>query len=159
MTDSDVLKKAKEIIQKFLSFLKMDAEVKTTIEVDEEDGKYINVALSGEDLGSLIGYRGRTLNSLQLIFVQILIKEIQEPYSILLDINDYRQRRKEYLKTLAHRAAQESMESGQDTELPPLSSFERRVIHMELKNHEEVETESEGEREDRHIIVKIKKKK
>ena len=153
MKDQEVIKKADKIAQEMVKMLGIEAEVKTSMEADEEDKKYLSVVVEGEDLGGLIGYKGRNLNSFQLLYAQILSNEVGEPMPVVVDVNNYRQRRKEYLISLAHRAMLEVRESGQQMELPPLSPFERRIIHIALKKEEGVRTESEGEGVDRHIII------
>ena len=159
MKDSQVIKKAEEIINKILSFFDISMDSKVSMEVDDQDARFLKVVIEGEDLGRLIGYRGNTLNSLQLIFAQILSSEIGEPIPVLIDVNGYRDRRSKYLESLALRAAREAKESGQDIELPPLGAFERRIVHLHLKKEKGVSTISEGEGRERHIIVKIDKEK
>ncbi|MFC1780244.1 protein jag [Patescibacteria group bacterium] len=158
MKDSEVIKKGEGIIQEMLKLTQVEATAKVSMEVDEEDNKYLKVDVSGDDLGYLIGYKGMTLNSLQSIFGQILSKEIEDIVTVSIDINNYRAKRKDYLVSLAQRAMQEALDSGQNVELPPLSAYERRVIHMTLKSEEGVTTESEGEGFDRHVVIKIVKK-
>jgi spoIIIJ-associated protein len=158
MKDSEVIKKSEEIIKEILKLTQVEAETKVSMEVDEEDSKYLKIDISGDDLGYLIGYKGMTLNSLQSIFGQILSKEIEDIVIVSIDVNNYRVKRKDYLMSLAQRAMREALDTGQNIALPPLSAYERRVIHMTLKSEEDVTTESEGEGYDRHIVVKIVKK-
>lgn len=156
MEDSQIIKKAEGIIDKVLKFLGIDAEKKVSMEVEEESNeKYLKIMIEGEDLGHLIGYRGNTLNSLQLILGQILTNEIGVATPTLVDVNGFRKRRSEYLKSLALRAAREAKESGQNVGLLPLNAFERRIVHIALKEEEGISTESEGEGEERHVIVKV----
>lgn len=145
-------------MDELLGFLGVQAERKVSMEVDDSDSKFLKVSIEGEELGYLIGYRGGTLNSFQLIFSQILAGELGESVPLLIDIAGYRKRREGDLESLALRAAREARESGQNVELPPLNAFERRIVHLVLKKEEGVETESEGEGEDRHVIVKVDKK-
>jgi spoIIIJ-associated protein len=93
-----------------------------------------------------------------MIVAQIISKEVGEPIMVLVDVNEYRKRRNDYLKSLAQRAVQEAKDNNQDVELPPLSAFERRVIHIALKGENGVTTESVGEGEERHIVIKISAK-
>lgn len=158
MKDAEIIKKAEKTLGKILKFLEIQTKVKVSMEVDESDEKYLSAVIEGDNLGYLIGYRGTTLNSFQKIFNIIISCEVGEPIKVLVDVNSYRQRRKEYLKSLAQRAVQEALESDQNIELQPLSAFERRVIHMVLKDEKGIMTESEGEGEDRHIVIKIDKK-
>lgn len=158
MKDSEIIKKAEEYINELLKYLGVDCKVKVSMEVDEVDEKYLKIAIEGEDLGYLIGYRGKTLNALQVIIGQMISNEAGEIIRILIDVNDYRQRRKEYLRSLAYRAVREVRDSGQSVDMPVLSAYERRIVHMTLKDEQDVKTESEGEAEDRHIVIKPLKK-
>lgn len=158
MKDSEVIKKAEGMISKVLDLLDVTCKKEISIDTDEVDKKFLKVSIEGEDLGYLIGYRGNTLNSLQLIFAQMLSSEIGEVVIVLIDINGYRKRREDYLRSLAYRASRQAKESGQDVELPPLPALERRIVHITLKGEEGIITESEGEGEARHIILKIDKK-
>ncbi|MBU0975650.1 MAG: R3H domain-containing nucleic acid-binding protein [Patescibacteria group bacterium] len=157
MKDKDLIKKAEEIVSKVLKALEPEASAKVTIETDEDEKKFIKVVVEGENLGFLIGYRGGTLNALQMIFSQIISNQAGEHISVLLDINNYRERRDDYLKSLAGRAVEEVKENSQKVALPPLTAFERRIIHLTLQDDKDVRTESEGEGSDRHIVIFPKK--
>ncbi len=158
MKDSEVIKKTEKIIEKFVNLLGVSCSRKISIEVDEGDKKYIKVIFEGDSLGDLIGYKGRVLNAIQIILSQIISFKLGESINVLVDVNNYRQRRKEYLESLARRAAQEARDNKQSVELPPLSPFERRIIHLCLKDEKGVTTESVGEGEERHVVVKSTKK-
>ncbi|MDD3646948.1 MAG: KH domain-containing protein [Candidatus Dojkabacteria bacterium] len=153
MKDKELVKKAEEIFGKMLSVLEPEAKAEISLEIDEHDKKFLKVIVEGENLGFLIGYRGGTLNSLQMILSQIISNKAGEHVSVLLDMNNYRERRNDYLKSLASRAIEEVQETGQKVALPPLTAFERRVIHLSLQDNDEVKTESEGEGIDRHIVI------
>jgi spoIIIJ-associated protein len=157
LKDSEIIKKSEEIISKILDLLDVKCKKEISMGIDEMEKKYLKVTIEGEDLGYLIGYRGNTLNSLQLIFAQMLSSEIGEVVTVLIDVNEYRKRREDYLRSLAYRASRQAKESGQDVELPPLPALERRIVHLTLKGEEGIITESEGEGEARHIILKIDK--
>lgn len=153
MTDKKLVEKAEEVIEKFIDMLEVDVEKSVSVEVDSDDSKYVKVEIEGEDLGSLIGYKGRTLSSLQTIYAQVLSNQLGEIVNVMLDVNGYRAKRNEYLESLALRVAQEAKESGQNVELLPLSAYERRIIHMKLKEDPDVTTESTGEGRERHVVV------
>ena len=153
--EEKLIKGAEEIIKKLLELLKIDAETEISMEMDEEDSQFLRVAITGNELGTLIGFRGNTLNALQTIFSQMLSRKVGEIVPVLVDVNDFRKRRTEYLKSLGLQAVQEARESKQDVELPHLSAYERRVIHLALKEEKGVKTESRGEGDERRIVVKI----
>jgi spoIIIJ-associated protein len=157
MQDSQSTKKAEEMMKKLLSLLSIDAKSVVTLEKDEAETQFLKISIEGENLGYLIGYRGNTLSSLQMIFNQMFHQDDIDGLTVLIDINNYRKRRGEYLKSLALRAVSEAKESGQNIELPPLAPYERRIIHLFLKDNEGIVSESEGEGEDRHIVIKLKK--
>lgn len=156
MQDSEVIKTGEKIINDLIKLLGVDAELKVAVEIDEDEKKYLRVDIEGDELGFLIGYRGKTLNSIQSIFTQMLVRQLEgeEVMAVCIDVNNYRERRKSYLKSLALRAATEAKESGQNIELPALSPYERRIVHLALKKEEGVSTESEGEGDERHVVVK-----
>jgi spoIIIJ-associated protein len=156
MKDSEIVKFSEETIKRILDLLQFETEVKVSVEPDEEDKRIVKINITGDDLGYLIGYKGSCLNSLQMIFGQILSKKIGEMQTVLIDVNDYREKRKQYLTSLAQRASEEARESGQSVALPPQSPFERRIVHMALKEEDGVTTESEGEGFDRHVVIKLK---
>ncbi len=155
MKDSEIVKEAEGIFDELVELLGVEGEDEVSIKTDETDEKYVSISISGDDMGGLIGYRGSTLNALQLLFSQMLYRKLDESFPVLVDVNGFRKRRKDYLKSLARRAMEEAKESGQEIELPPLSPFERRIVHISLKDEEGVKTESKGEGEDRHIVVKL----
>lgn len=158
MKDSELIEKAKGALEEFLQLLKITAETKVVIEAGDNDEKIIAVAIVGDNLGNLIGYHGKTLEAIQFIFTQIVNKALDEPVRVLLDINDYRSRRKEYIENVARKALDEARESGQNIELPPMNPFERRIVHMVVKEEKDVYTESTGEGEARRVTLKLKEK-
>jgi len=158
MKDSDQIKKAQEVLKELLELLGVEAEAQIAVKIGEDERKFLEITVNGENLGYLIGYRGKTLSALQTVFMQIMYRGSEESLPVVIDINNYRQRRNEYLISLAERAAVEARESKQNIELPPLSGFERRIVHLALKNEQDIVTESTGMGADRHIVVKFTSK-
>lgn len=154
MKDTKIIKIAEEKMVDLLELMGIEAVIKTEIN-QKEERKIVNIVIEGDDLGLLIGYRGNTLRSIQRIFSQIMYNKLEDDVSVLVDVNGYREKRESYLKSLAQKAANQAKESGQDVELTPLSSYERRIIHITLKEDEEVSTESKGEGSERRVVVKI----
>ncbi|MGB9911480.1 MAG: protein jag [Microgenomates group bacterium] len=142
----------KEVTEEVLDIL----EVPATIEVEENNEGY-KINLHTEAPGLLIGYHGKTLNSLQTFLSVVLFKKIKEKIKILVDVNDYRQKREEVLKRMALSAARKVRFSRKEEVLPPMPAFERKIIHLVLANEEGVETESQGEGKERRVVVKPKK--
>jgi len=156
METEKLIKKVKEITIEFLTQLGLDPEVEVGVQ-EEEEVKYITVNLEGEHLSELIGFHGKVFDSIQNILGLIVNKQLDlHEYRLLLEINDYRAQREEYLKQYAQRAAMEVKMNKSPLELSPMKPFERRIIHMVLKDDPEVLTESTGEGNDRRIIIKYK---
>lgn len=156
METEKLIKKVKEITIEFLTQLGLDPEVEVGVK-EEEEVKYITVNLEGEHLSELIGFHGKVFDSIQNILGLIVNKQLDlHEYRLLLEINDYRVQREEYLKQYAQRAALEVKMNKSSLELSPMKPFERRIIHMVLKDDPEVLTESTGEGNDRRIIIKYK---
>jgi spoIIIJ-associated protein len=120
------------------------------------DGEVLVVNLKTQEPGVLIGYHGQTLAALQQIITLMAFKKFNQWIKILVDVEDYREKRKESLEQMAQGVVERVKSSGQSQPLPPMSSFERRIIHMFLAGQPEVESVSEGEGEQRHIIIKAK---
>ncbi|PIS14208.1 hypothetical protein COT65_00205 [Candidatus Shapirobacteria bacterium CG09_land_8_20_14_0_10_47_13] len=145
------LKTIEEITQDLLS--RLGVEVK--ISVEESEGVF-NVQLETKEPGILIGYHGETLAAIQLIVGMMVWRKSGAWTKILVNVGDYRERRQESLARMAVSVAQEAKLSGQPQTLPPMSAFDRRLIHLALAADPAVETLSEGEGKDRHVVVKTK---
>ena len=137
-------------------FKAMDMEVEIIMKVDNEE-KYVDVELKGDDMGVLIGKRGQTLDSLQYLTNLAVNKNSEEYYKIKVDTEDYRSRRKETLENLAKNIAYKVKRTKRPVALEPMNPFERRVIHSALQNDKYVTTHSEGEEPYRHVVVTLKR--
>lgn len=122
-----------------------------------EGGRYL-IKLESEDPNLLIGYHGQTLSALQLILSLGIQKDTSLWVPITLDVGDYRERREEQLRRLALSVAQRVRFSGQPQTLSRLTAAERRIVHLTLSEDEMVETISEGEGQDRHLVIRPKVK-
>ena len=145
-------------LRKFLSdiFNAMKLEVEILIQIDE-DSRNIDVELKGNDMGVLIGKRGQTLDSLQLLANNAVHKNFETYYKVKIDTETYRVRRKETLDNLAKNIAYKVKRTKRPVALEPMNPFERRVIHSALQNDRYVTTHSEGEDPYRHVVVTLKK--
>ena len=156
MDTEQIQTKVHAIVSDFLTQLGLDAEIEISMQT-EEDVNYIAVKLIGENLSELIGFHGKVFDSVQNILGLIISKdESLSEYRLLLEINDYRKEREEYLKEYAQRAADEVKMNQSSLEMPPMKPFERRIVHMVLKSDTDITTESIGEGADRRIVVKYK---
>jgi spoIIIJ-associated protein len=131
-----------------------DGETKAEFDEDQET---ILLSIKLEDPQVLIGKNGETLGMIQHLLAKMVKRITGEEIKISLDINDYRKRKSVFLKELAQVTADEVSLNRKDKELEPMSSYERRIIHMVLKERKDVLTESIGEGENRRIVVKSSK--
>lgn len=145
-------------IREFLNnvFKAMKLEVEVAIEKEEETG-IINVELSGDEMGVLIGKRGQTLDSLQYLTNLAVNRRAENYVKVKIDTEDYRKRRRDTLENLARNIAYKVKRTKRPVSLEPMNPFERRVIHSALQNDKFVTTHSEGEEPYRHVVVTLKK--
>lgn len=132
----------------------MDLDISFTV---QEGDECWNVDFEGNDVRILIGRRGETLNSLQLIANLIINKQMDERIHLVLDAENYRKRREETLRRLARRLSERVKHSRSDIALEPMTPQERRIIHMELQENPWVYTTSRGEEPYRKVIISLKK--
>lgn len=154
--------KRKETLQdRALEFLgqvfdAMNMMVEITAEYNEEE-KELNINLTGEDMGILIGKRGQTLDSLQYLVSLVINKKSDDYIRVKLDTENYRERRKETLETLAKNIAYKVKRTKRSVSLEPMNPYERRIIHAALQNDKYVVTRSDGEEPFRHVIISLKR--
>ncbi len=143
---------AKEILEQIMSQL----EFNVRIEIAEGDTNRLNVVGEGDEkeaLGALIGRKGERLSALQHLVNLLLSKRVGEWTRILVDVEDYRGRRERQLRDLANRAAERVIETGKMLQLEPMPALERRWIHLALRDHDRVGTQSIGEEPNRRVVV------
>ena len=120
--------------------------------------KQLSITISGDDMGIIIGKRGQTLDSLQYL-VNLVVNKGNAPYvSITLDTENYRERRKETLESLAFNLAKKVKHTGKNIVLEPMNPYERIIIHSALHNDRYVTTYSEGEEPYRNVVIALKEK-
>ena len=147
----EIIKKATEEF-----FLKTCFNIeKVKVSFDEET---ILINIEAEDPQILIGEKGQTLSEVQYLLKIVLRKKISEPFYINLDINEYKQKKYEYLKEMACSAADEVFLNKKEKILDPMSAYERRIVHLELAERQDVITESIGYGSERKIVIKPKEK-
>jgi len=145
-------------IEDFLVGLFKTIGVDVTIETYEEVNK-LYVEIVSESAGLIIGKRGKTLESLQLLTNIILNKNREEWKKVVLDIENYRDKRESTLKELALKVAEKVKKTGKSQLLEPMNPFERRIIHMTLQNDPDVNTKSEGNGSTKKVRVYLKRRK
>ena len=144
--------------KKFLNdvFAAMNMTVVVDIKYNEEN-KEMDIDLSGDDMGVLIGKRGQTLDSLQYLVSLVVNKESDDYIRVKVDTENYRERRKETLENLAKNVAYKVKRTRRPVSLEPMNPYERRIIHSALQNDKYVTTHSEGEEPFRKVVVTLKK--
>lgn len=157
--DDHSLMVARETVGELLEKMRVPAKV-TARYVENEENKgqpAILVEIHGNDLSILIGRRSETLNALQYISSLIVGKELERWVPLLIDVEGYRARRERQLRQLARKMAEQAVATGRRQVLEPMPANERRVIHLELRNHNDVITESIGEEPNRKVTILLKK--
>lgn len=148
----------KKDIKEFLNnmFGAMNMVVKADITFDDEENS-VNVDLSGDNMGVLIGKRGQTLDSIQYLTSLVINKNSEKYVRVKLDTENYRKRRKETLESLAKNIAYKVKRSRRPVSLEPMNPYERRIIHSALQADKFVSTRSEGEEPFRHVVVYLER--
>ena len=149
-------KKKETLEDRAIDFLSQVFDVKIAAAFNEEECE-MNIDLSGEDMGILIGKRGQTLDSLQYLVSLVVNKKSENYVRVKLDTENYRERRKETLETLAKNIAYNVKRTKRSVSLEPMNPYERRIIHAALQNDKYVTTRSEGEDPFRHVIISLKR--
>ena len=137
-------------------FEAMDLTVVVNVKYDETEN-FMNIDLSGDDMGVLIGKRGQTLDSLQYLVSLVVNKNVENYIRVKVDTENYRQRRKETLENLAKNISYKVKRTKRPVSLEPMNPYERRIIHSALQNDKYVTTHSEGDEPFRHVVVVLKK--
>ncbi len=142
-----------ELMQDFFKQLLDSMSLEGEISVQQQDDNiYVNI--NGKELGALIGKRGSTLNSLQYLANVILHRQFTFNNSrVLVDIENYRQKRKKTLEQLAYNLAQKVKRTNKTLELEPMNPQERRIVHLALKHNNDVVTYSQGEEPYRKVVI------
>lgn len=148
--------KIKKIAEELLSLLGSNASI--AVEEDKANEAVLVKVKTEEETGLLIGKHGETLYSLQTIIGMMVQKKLGEWIRIVVDVGDWREKQDERLKSLAYQIVEKTIESGQPQPIYNLTASQRRVVHMALAESKDVTTESEGEGEDRYLVVKPKAK-
>ena len=149
---NSVADKAKEFLKEV--FDAMNIVVVIDVKYDEEN-RNIDIELSGDEMGVLIGKRGQTLDSLQYLVSLVVNKDEDEYIRVKVDTEDYRKRRKETLENLAKNIASKVKRTRRTVSLEPMNPYERRIIHSALQSDPAVSTHSEGEEPYRRVVVTL----
>lgn len=148
-----VLDKTEATISKLLYLMGLQAQVSAHYGEAREDRRPIMVDIRGSDLGILIGRRGETLDAFQYVSSLMVGKEVGQFIHLIVDVEGHRDRRQRQLQQLARRMAEQVIKTGRKLTLEPMTASERRVIHMELRDHPAVTTQSAGEEPHRKVTI------
>lgn len=140
-------------VSKLLYQMGLQAQVSAHYGEAREDRHPIMVDIRGSDLGVLIGRRGETLNAFQYIASLMVGNQVHQFVQLIVDVEGHRDRRERQLRQLARRMAEQVTKSGRKLTLEPMPAAERRIIHMELRDHPAVMTQSTGEEPHRKVMI------
>jgi spoIIIJ-associated protein len=152
--DFDTDDKASEFLNKILPLMGVDA----TVNVKKGENNTLNVNISGDKMGIVIGRRGETLDALQYLTSVIVNKNSDDYIKVTVDTENYRAKREETLVRLANKVADKVIKNGRNMTLEPMNPFERRIIHSSLQENEYITTYSIGEEPNRKVVVALEKK-
>lgn len=124
-----------------------------TIDEYEGDEGELILDISGKDMAVLIGRHGKTLDALQFIVSMITVRTIGFRYPVIVDVEGYKNRQRQKLESIAHSSANRAASQHRKVGLRPMTPYERRIIHIALRDDDRVETVSEGEGLSRHVVV------
>ena len=147
---------AQTTLAELLAKMAVTATVQATWSVadDPDDGtRPLILDVQGDDLGLLIGRNGETLTALQYILRLMLNRQIEPEVSIVVDVQGHKRRREEQLRRLAQKMAEQVVQRHRTLSLEPMPAHERRIIHLELRNHPQVRTESTGDGSHRKVTI------
>ncbi len=158
MGDDALLKYAEQVTSEMLAHMKLNARVTAQYATapDAEGDLPLLIEIHGDDLSVLIGRRAETLNALQYLLALIISKEASRWVQVVVDVEGYRARRERQLRQLARRMAEQAIRTGKRQILEPMSASERRIVHLELREHADVKTESLGEEPNRKVSIILK---
>lgn len=148
----DPMKVAQDFLEKIFTLMKLEVQIE---KIAKLDNTVFNIR--GNDLGILIGKHGQTLDALQYLTNLTANRDTESKVRIILDVEDYRQRRAETLTRLAFRLADNVRRRGENVVLEPMSSNERKIIHMALQDDQRIVTYSEGDEPYRKVVIALKK--
>ena len=149
-----LLNHTEAVVSRLLHLLNLEAQVSAHYgEAERDDRRNIHVDIRGNDLSVLIGRRSETLTAFQYVASLIVGRETEQFVQLSVDVEGYRDRREKQLVQMAKRMADQVVKSGRRQTLEPMPSGERRVIHIALRDHPAVKTESTGEEPYRKVVI------
>ncbi len=150
MFGDKTLKEIKKITQEFFQKAGFGAKVSA----ERKENEKISVKITTEDPKILIGQGGETLMEIQRLIRAMARRKLEDNFYFDLDINGYKEKKEDYLKETARSLANEAALDQEEKIMPSMSSYERRVVHLELAERSDVTTESRGEERERRVVIK-----
>ena len=152
--DDNLLFVSRQTVADLLEKMRVPARIEVRYgDPDEEGQRPVLVDIHGDDLGVLIGRRAEILNAMQYIVNLIVSKQIDHWVQVVVDVEGYRARRERQLRQMANRMADQAIKTGRRQVLEPMPASERRVVHLELRDHPSVTTQSIGEEPARKVTI------
>ena len=148
----DEINKVSEKIKEFFESI-FEKNIKIDVKIEEYN---ICVNIQGEDVNNLIGYRGTTINALQTLATAIANKNSAEKIRVIVDVNNYREKRTKTLEELAEKVSKTVVKTRKSITLEPMTAYERKIIHTKLQNNDRIKTFSKGEEPHRRIVIALK---
>ena len=149
--DGSHVKAALDVVNNILDAIGVEATPTIRSQGGGDDPAVIDI--EGEDAGLIIGRRGETLRAFQFVVNMIVGRQFEDAGSVVVDVEQYRERRQRQVRSMAQRAAEQASSSGQSVTMDPMNAAGRRVVHMTLADDRSVMTESSGEGQDRRVTV------
>ncbi|GGN57713.1 MULTISPECIES: RNA-binding cell elongation regulator Jag/EloR [Oceanobacillus] len=145
----DPIKETENFLKEVTRNMNVNVEITSTVEEN-----HVTFQMDGENIAILIGKRGQTLNALQYLAHLAINKQKETYYTVTLDAEGYRERRRETLESLAHKMADKAKRLNKKVALEPMPAFERKIIHSALQESDGITTYSDGQEPHRHIVIK-----
>ena len=140
--------RVRRLLEEIVDALDLDADIDVS-----DDGEVVTGKLVGEDLGLVIGRHGQTIDALQHLAWRIAVRESDERRRVVIDAAGYRDRRAAALQAQADQAAADALRFSRPVALDAMAASDRKVVHEYLRDRGDVETYSEGDEPDRHLVV------
>jgi len=147
-SDGTQVDAVQDLLERVVDALGLDATIDVTV-----DDEHVTGTVHGDDLGLFIGRHGQTIDAVQHLAQRVAGARAGEGRRIVIDAEGYRERREAMLHRQADHAAEDALRSGRPVALDAMTASERRLVHEYLRDHDEVETYSEGDEPDRHLVV------
>ena len=153
LTDEELDRIADTAIAALQDILKYFNVGEVTIDEYEGDEGELILDITGDDLAVLIGRHGKTLDALQFLVSAITVRTIGYRYPVVVDIEGYKGRQRQKLESIARSSANRAASQNRSIKLRPMTPYERRIVHITLRDDDRVETASEGEGSARHVVI------